>query len=217
MNIIYIRTSTEEQNPQNQIKDCLSINKYGEVEIVEEKQSAWKDKDRPKFEEIKKQIKKGNIKHLICWDWDRLFRNRVKFIEFFKFCEIYNCKIHSFRQQYFEDFYKIPAPFNEIVSNIVLQLMGHTAEEESKKKSDRVKLAVRKEKGKVTKSYKGNKWGRKTISKKTIKEVMELNKQRLSVRDISKKVFYWDKSNNKKNIGKSTVHKIIAKNKGENN
>ena len=41
--IIYLRTSTEEQNPENQLKDCLSINKYGEYELFQEQQSAWKD------------------------------------------------------------------------------------------------------------------------------------------------------------------------------
>jgi hypothetical protein len=41
----------------------------------------------------------------------------------------------------------------------MIQNEGEKAEEESKKKSDRVKLAVKQVNG-VTKSYKGNKWGR---------------------------------------------------------
>ena len=44
--IIYLRTSTEEQNPENQLKDCLFINNFGEFVLFEEKQSAFKDKDR---------------------------------------------------------------------------------------------------------------------------------------------------------------------------
>ena len=54
MNIIHIRTSTEDQNPENQLKDCLSIYKeeWGEYKLFEEKQSAWKDNvTREVFEE----------------------------------------------------------------------------------------------------------------------------------------------------------------------
>ena len=49
--------------------------------------------------------------------------------------------------------------------DFMIQQAGEEAEEESRKKSERVKLAVRNEDG-VTKSYKGNKWGRKTMSSK---------------------------------------------------
>ena len=39
--IIYIRTSTDEQNPRNQLKDCKSLTNEN-FEIFEEKQSASK-------------------------------------------------------------------------------------------------------------------------------------------------------------------------------
>jgi len=66
MKAIYLRTSTEEQNPQNQLNDCLSLagltlqnSDKSKVKVFEEKQSAWKDKERPVFESIKKEIKYG--------------------------------------------------------------------------------------------------------------------------------------------------------------
>jgi len=186
MNIIYIRTSTEEQEPKNQIKACESLYEE-EYELLQDKQSAFKDhKDREGFEKAKKLIKAGKVKKFIVWDWDRIYRNQKRLVEFFKFCEIYKCQIHSVNQKYFDDFYKIPAPFDEIVSNLVLNLMGWLAEDESKKKSERVKLAVRKSEGKVTKSYKGNKWGRKSMHTNKIKIVLELRDKGLSFREISK-------------------------------
>lgn len=215
MNIIYIRTSTEEQNPENQLKDCKSINQWEEAEIFAEKQSAYNDKNRIEFEKVLNLIKKGKVEHLIVWDWDRLFRNRKKLIEFFEFCKIYKCKIHSVRQAYFEDFYKIPKPFDEIVSNLVLNLMGHMAEEESKKKGERVKLAIRKKNG-VTKSYKGNKWGRKPL-KKIDDRIIELYKEGKKYREICEEVYYWDKNNHKKFVSLGYVHKILANVKEENN
>jgi len=55
---IYLRTSTQEQNPENQLKDCLSINRWGEYKLITEQQSAFKDHlDRALFEELKKDIK----------------------------------------------------------------------------------------------------------------------------------------------------------------
>ena len=198
--VTYLRTSTEEQNPQNQLKDCISISEE-DSEVFEEKQSAFKDKDRPIFEALKKKIKQKQITDFYVWDWDRIYRNQKKLVEFFKFCELYDCKIHSYNQKYFEDFYKIPKPFDEIVSNLVLNLMGWLAEEESKKKSDRVKIAF--------KNHKGKKWGRKAIPEKIKQEILEARKQGMSIREIADSVFIWDKHNNRKSISKSYVHKTL--------
>jgi len=201
MKAILIRTSTEEQNPKNQLADCVSM-AGEEAEVYEEKQSAWNQyKERVILELIKRKIKSGEIKELYVWDWDRIYRNQKKLVEFFKFCDLYKCKIHSYNQKYFEDFYKIPVPFDEIVSNLVLNLMGWLAEQESKKKSDRVKIAF--------KNKKGN-WGRpKKIKEKLKKEVLELHNKNHSIREIAESVFYWDHNKNQKFISKSAVHKII--------
>jgi DNA invertase Pin-like site-specific DNA recombinase len=213
--IIYIRTSTDEQEPQNQIKSCEKLSN-GEYKLLQDKQSAFTDKkEREKFEIAKKLIKSRTIKHFIVWDLDRIYRNRKKLKEFFQLCKVYNCSIHSVNQQWLEQLNDIPSPFNEIMHELMLNLMGWLAEDESKKKSDRVKLAVRKESG-ITKSYKGNKWGRKSISRKTINEVLELDKQGISIRKIAEQVYIWDKNNNKKLIGKSTVHKIVSEFRGKN-
>ncbi|MFH1585803.1 MAG: recombinase family protein, partial [archaeon] len=135
MKICYLRTSTQDQNPKNQLRDCKKLIE-GDFEVVEEKQSAFKDKDRQLFEDIKKRISKKEITDLYCWDLDRLFRNRKKLIEFFEFCKYHNCKIHSYRQKWLEDLNQIPKPFDEIMHSMMLQIMGWLSEEESKKKSE---------------------------------------------------------------------------------
>lgn len=213
--IIYIRTSTEEQTPELQTKDCEALaNKLGlnEQEIISDKQSAWKDNiEREGFEKLTEAIKRKEIKNLICWDLDRLYRNRKRLIEFFQFCKIYNCKIYSARQDWLESLNKIQRPFNEIMFDLMLQIMGWLAEEESSKKSMRVKNAVRREQG-VTQSYKGNKWGRKALSQNVINQILELHKQGLSIRKIAKQVFYNDKNNNRKSVSIAVVHKTITEN-----
>lgn len=198
--IIYLRTSTEEQTPENQLRDCQSINKYGNAEIIQERQSAFKDKDREKFERIREDIKSDRIDHLIVWDLDRLYRNRKKLTEFFEYCKIYGCKIHSVRQEWLEQLHKIPEPFNEIVSNLLVQLMGWLAEDESKKKSERVKIAYQNRK---------KDWGRKPLSDAVKEEIIRLKEQGLSIREIADSVTYWDKNNNRKFVSKSAVHKTL--------
>jgi len=197
---ILIRTSTEDQNPENQLRDCQSINSYGEAIVIKEQQSAWSDKLRPKMIELKKEIRAGKVKHLIVWDFDRLFRNRKKFKDFLKLLVAYDVKLHSYRQQWFEELHKIPAPWNEIVSDLMVNVYGHMAEDESKKKSDRVKIAYK---------NRTQKWGRKPISKRVEVDVLKLHQEGKSVREIASTIVYWDKSRNQHKISKSAVHKII--------
>jgi DNA invertase Pin-like site-specific DNA recombinase len=185
---IYIRTSTQEQNPQNQLKGCLELNTFGEYHLFSDKQSAWKEyKERDGFNEVKKLIKGRSIKHLIVWDLDRIYRNRKNLIEFFKYCNIYGVKIHSYRQQWLNDLNNIQAPFNEIMHDMMLQIMGWLSEEESQKKSDRVKSAVRRVEGKPTRSYLGKKWGRKAVHTNKKAVVLEYYKQGMSYRQIRDK------------------------------
>ena len=213
--IIYLRASTEEQTPENQLDNCkelldkLKINDYN---IYEDKVSAWKETDRESFDLIKRAIQKRKVKVLICWDLDRLYRNRKKLIQFFDLCKLYDCKIYSFRQKWLEDLNKIPEPFNEIMFNLMLQIMGWLAEEESNKKSERVKLAIKKKEGKTYSKF-GKKWGRKSIiSKKLIEDIKVLRSKGMSLRDIQKEVYYYDKNNNKKTPSLAIVHKLSIDN-----
>ena len=204
--IIYLRTSTEEQNPENQLESCKKLTNE-EYYLIEDKQSAFKDNiEREGFERVRKLIKSGKIENFIVWDLDRIYRNRKRLTEFFEFCKMYNCNIHSVNQLWLEQLTKIPEPFNEIMYNLMLNLMGWLAEDESKKKSERVKSAVRKKNGKTI-SYKGNKWGRKSISTQLRNKILNFTKEHpeMSIRQTAKEL----------NISKSVVHKYMAKNKGE--
>lgn len=213
--IIYLRTSTEEQNPENQLNDCIQlVNRLslGVYEVFQEKQSAFnQEKEREVFNSIQSQIKQNKISNLIVWDLDRLYRNRKKLIEFFQFCKIYKCRIYSFRQDWFESLNKIQEPFNEIMFDLMLSIMGWLAEEESRKKSERVKIAVIKGEG-VTQSYKGNKWGRKSIISERLKDkIKELKEKGFSFRQIQKneEIYFYDKHKNKKKPSLATIHNLF--------
>lgn len=210
--IIYIRTSTEEQTPELQLKDCETLaSKLGlkDYEVVEDKVSGWKDLERDGFDRILQGIKNKQVKQLICWDLDRIYRNRKRLISFFEYCRIYDCKVYSFRQEWLESLNRITPPFNEIMHSLMLQIMGWLAEEESNKKSERTKNAVRREEG-ITKSYKGNKWGRKPLSQSVIEQIRKLRQEGKSISQICKDVYYWDRNNHQKFVSRAVVHKIIS-------
>jgi len=217
--IIYIRTSTKEQTPELQLRDISTLINIDSCRIFKDKQSAWQDfKERIEFNELKKLIVKKSISDIYVWDLDRIYRNRKKLIEFFELCKIFKCKIHSYRQGWLEDINKIPEPWNDIIYSFMIQIMGWMAEEESNKKSERVKNAVTQKKNykgilETTSKY-GNKWGRKGITPQTQNKILFLHEQGESLREIQKQVFIFDQyGNKKKNISLGAVHKIVTENK----
>lgn len=197
--IIYLRTSTEEQNPENQLKDCVAITPSSDYVLIEEKQSAFKDSNREQFNKVIALIKKRQVEHLVVWDWDRIYRSRKKLKEFFELCRAYGCKIHSVRQQWLEDISKIPAPWDEIVQGFLIDMIGWIAEDESKKKSERVKAAVRRSEA-GTFSRKGNRWGRKPLSAQSRNNILRLREQGYSMKVIATEL----------KISTGLVHKTLA-------
>lgn len=171
--------------------------------MYQDQQSAWKDyKERESFNKVKSLIKNKQANHLIVWDLDRIYRNRRKLIEFFEYCKLYGCKIHSARQEWLEQLNDMPSPWDEAIHDLMLHIMGWMAEDESNKKSARIKAATRK-KGDITISYKGNKWGRKKISTQKINKILSAYSEGKSIRDISREL----------NLSHGVVHKYIIINK----
>jgi len=163
MKVIYIRTSTKEQNPKIQLRDIYKQweELQGNSEIYQDKQSAWKDTAyRESFEKIREGIQAKNISDIYVWDWDRLFRNRERLQEFFRFCKEHGCLIHSVRQHFAESIMNMDDNFREPLLDMLISMLGWLSEEESTKKSERVKNAVVDDGFKRT-SFRKNKWGDK--------------------------------------------------------
>jgi len=224
--IIYLRTSTKDQNPELQRKQCVDFcSEMGleVVEVVSEQGSAYKlEKIRPLWEKTQDRAKKEKL-NIVIWRYDRCFRNRKEFFDFMKIMfEVYNNKVYSVTEPSIISFWDMMDKshsdnpiFNELLKGLfkalwdfMIQQAGEQAEEESRKKSERVKLAVRKEDGKPTKSYKGNKWGRKAI--KVDEKILELGKKGKSMREICKEVYYWDKTRHKKFVSLGYVQKVLS-------
>ena len=170
---IYIRTSTEEQTPEIQLGDISTLIPLEDAIVFTEQLSAWKESTiRPEFEKLKALIKRRNVETIYVWSLDRLFRNRKRLVEFLSFCKNYDVSVVSYNQKWLAAIQQMQQPWNEIVYDLMLQVVGWIAEDESKLKSNRVKMSVRKS-DKGTFSYKDKRWGRKPLPKQTVNRVLE--------------------------------------------
>lgn len=224
--IIYNRVSTTEQNPELQIKECEEFCKSRDWEIIDrlqEQASAFKDESkREKFNEMIKRAEQREFNHIVVWNMDRFSRQPeeevlklVKKLNLFYGVDINAVKgdlwsevvqsISKIKEQGF-----IGEAISEFLEKIIRGLEFQRAYRESKNKSERVKLAVVKQQGQKTKSYKGNKWGRKSIiTNRLTKKIRELKEKGLTIREIARNVYYYDKNNNKKNPSPALVYNLL--------
>jgi len=227
--IIYNRVSTIKQEPELQIKECEEFCKSKGWEVIDrlqEKESAFKDESkREKFQELLQRAEKQEFNHIVVWNMDRFSRQPeeevLKLVK--KLNLIYGVDINAVKGDLWSELVQSIAKIKEqgfigeaisdFLEKIIRGLEFQRAYRESKNKSERVKLAVRKEEGQTTKSYKGNKWGRKTIQTDRLREeVLKLKEQGLTIRQIAKQVYYYDKNNNKKNPSSALVYKLLSGN-----
>ena len=216
--IIYIRTSTTKQEEKNQLPDCQAYCKdkdWKVLQVFQEQLSGYKDIDRPERNKILEQCKQGKINHVVVWAFDRWVRNRDTLLADVTILSNYGVKLHSVKEAWLEAV-NLEGALGRTLKEFLLGLIGSLAEMESSRKSERVKLAVRKDNG-VTKSYKGNRWGRPTINKKVDQQIIEAHNAGKSMQAISNEVFYWNHSNNKKYISIGYIHKTIKNYTIENN
>ncbi len=207
---IYLRTSTPEQHPEKQEKECVAFAKARGYEIegiYSEQLSGFKDIVRPQYELVKEKARTGKINCVICWALDRWVRKRDTLLLDITILRNYGVKIHSVKESWLEAI-NIDGSLGQTIQDFLLGLIGSLGEMESQRKSDRVKMAH--------KSHKGKKWGRPVIRKKTNDEIIELHKQGVPLRKISQTVFYWNRNNNKKFISVGYVHKIVTDFKNKN-
>lgn len=221
--IILIRTSTKDQNPKLQLADCENYNKsktWNCIKTFEKQESAYKSEDGVWKEELDFAIK-NQVKHIIVWNMDRFSRQPEELVlkQVKVLSVVHNLQIHAVNGDTWSELVEsigklkelgfIGEALLEFLEKLLKGLEFQRANRESKVKSERVKLAVRKESG-ITKSYKGNKWGRKVINKKVYEQILELHEQGKNIREIAKEVFYWNASNHKKFVSTGYVHKIIT-------
>ena len=226
--IIYNRVSTKEQNPELQIKECEELCKSKGWEVIDrlqEEKSAFKDDSkREKFNQMLQRAQRGEFNHIVVWNMDRFSRQPeeevLKLVK--KLNLMYGVDVNSVNGDVWSELVQsiskikeqgfIGEAISEFLEKIIRGLEFQRANRESQVKSERVKLAVRKQEGKPTRSYKGKKWGRKSINSDRLKEKINgLRSQGLSIREILKheEVYYYDKNKNRKKPSLATIHSYL--------
>jgi len=194
---IYLRTSTKEQNPENQLNDCVTFCKklgVSDYEVFSEQKSAWRrEKNREVFDALVKDLEEKKYTLLVVWRYDRIYRNMKKFTRFMeKMFMVHGVKVYSVKEEWITELWDIvnsdvvdnlPSPFDEVIKEqfllhwkTMIKIAGKIGQDESDKRSERTKSAIRKTKNNVTVSYRNNKWGRpsKNLNKiEVIKKYLE--------------------------------------------
>lgn len=231
LDMIYVRVSTknEGQREEDQLPDIINtfnINLNGCL-IVVAKESAFqekKDKTR-KFNIFYKLIEKYKEinKTLYVWDLDRIYRNQKKQAYFISyFADKNKCKVLSYRQKFFHQFKNMDG-MGRAMYNFMIEVFGWMAEEESKKKGERLKKSLTAKNGRFI-TNKGNLYGRKLIKriksnkKKVYFSIEELDKIESIIMKLKKKGLsyatiqnlFMEKQNIKLSIG--YIWNIVNKN-----
>lgn len=185
--VIYLRTSTDEQDPENQLSDVLLIAPK-DSEVLREYGSAWKDdvKHRKTFSSILDSVKKGRLSSINVWDLDRLYRNRVLCADFLRLCQLKGVVVRSYRQPWLQEFENLPGTMGDMLREVLVQIFSWMAEEESRKKSERVKAAFQRKK----RYGRAEDWGRPSLPEETVAEIRSLLAEGLSYREVRRRVTY---------------------------
>lgn len=197
--IIYLRTSSKEQNPELQREDCINFCKNKGWEIVgiyTEQVSGYKDVKREQRDIVIERARLGEAQHIVVWAFDRWIRNRDTLIEDVTTLINYGCQLHSVKDAWLESI-NISGPLGKTIREFLLGLLGSLAELESSRRSERIKLGKQKTK---------KKQGRKPL-KLDIVLILDLNKQGLSTYKIAEE---YNKLH-KPHISHMTVYNILKK------
>ena len=206
--VIYLRVSTEEQTEKSQLEPCKKFCKEREYEIVSIKRdhakSAYKSTYRKGYNEVLDLVKKKQVQHIVVWALDRWTRrgNR-ELMNTISYLEKYDVELHSVQESWIDNITKGELSF---VRDIVLNVLGWVAHQESKRRSERVlssnKFQKAKDEGRV---------GRKPIPEEVVNRVIAFLKEGKSYRTISKEVSYKIKHGKIKHVSTATISEIKKK------
>jgi len=142
--VIYLRTSTEEQYPENQLEECRRFAESRGYEVVSElveQLSGWKDVSRPKYDEVRSMAHRGEVQAVIVWALDRWVRNRETLLDDVGYFPSVGVNFHSVREQYLEAV-NIEGPLGKTIREFLYGLVGSIAEMESQRLSERTKRGM---------------------------------------------------------------------------
>lgn len=177
---LYLRTSTTDQNPENQLsqlKDYAEKQEWKIVGVFQDSVSGSKGLDeRTGLKNVFELGRQRKYDVLLFWSLDRFSREGSrKTLEYLTLLDSYKVKWHSFTEQYISSL--------GIFSDAIISILSAIAKQERIRISERTKAGLARIRGKV-------KLGRPKTSKALVQKAKELRKKGLSFAQIGKELGY---------------------------
>ncbi len=138
--VIYLRVSTQNQNPKNQLRELEAYakgQKFSIVEIITDKgvSGSKSAKDREGLDKVLKMAHQKKFDVLLFWSLDRLSREgTAKTLEYLQTLTDNGIDYHSYTEQYLSSM----GPF----ADVVISLLATIARQERLRISERVKAGL---------------------------------------------------------------------------
>ncbi|HCE46841.1 MAG TPA: resolvase [Lentisphaeria bacterium] len=179
--VIYLRVSTLEQNPANQLSE---LRKYSEKmgwlieDVVEDRTSGGKGlEERTGLKKVFDMARQGKYDVLLFWSLDRFSREGSrKTLEYLTVLDSYKVRYHSFTEPYISSL--------GIFADCIISLLSTLA------KQERIRISERTKAGLKVVAERGVKLGRPKTARAVIQKAKELRKQGKSFTEIGKEMGY---------------------------
>jgi putative DNA-invertase from lambdoid prophage Rac len=132
---IYVRTSTADQHPENQLPELRKLaahNGLAVVEVYEEQASATRD--RPAFERMMDEASQRGFNVLLVWALDRLGRSMIGVVDTVRRLDEYGCRLLSVREPWMDT----KGPIRQLLT----ALFGWIAEQERDRIVERTRAGL---------------------------------------------------------------------------
>ena len=104
MQAIYVRQSVDKKDSisiETQIEECKNkISITEDYEIFKDKGFSGKSTDRPEFQRMMSEVKRGNVTKIVVYKYDRISRSLYDFINMQKEFERYNTALISVNENF---------------------------------------------------------------------------------------------------------------------
>jgi DNA invertase Pin-like site-specific DNA recombinase len=178
---IYLRVSTTDQNPENQLSQLKAYAEKQDwriIEVVEDTVSGGKGLDeRAGLKKIFEMARQGKFDVLLFWSLDRLSREGSRrTLEYLTVLDSYKVKWHSYTEPYISSL--------GIFADCIISLLSTLA------KQERIRISERTIAGLKIVAGRGVKLGRPKTARAVIEKARELRKQGKSFTEIGREIGY---------------------------
>jgi DNA invertase Pin-like site-specific DNA recombinase len=204
---IYIRVSGGEQTEESQRQPCIDFCNEQGWDIIgvfpDHAKSAYQNVKRPQYDKVLASVRQRRINHIVVWSLDRWCRRGPRELRStIDYLGSYGVQLHSVKEAWIESI-NMPGSLGQTFKDFMIGIIGWLAEQESTRKSERVKESVR-----YQRALKKGKVGRPTLPDTVKQHIAALLKQGKSYSYICEHVTYEGKYKRVHHVSVATVNAV---------